>query len=145
MSKEVIEHLKHLLADTYLLYLKTQNFHWHVTGPNFHSFHKMFEEEYIQLANAVDEIAERIRALKDSAPATFKEFLELSQLKEDHGKFSANSMVQKLLHDHEVIIKSLKKLIKIAQDNGDEETADLAITRGEEHEKTAWMLRSSLE
>lgn len=144
MNKQVIESLRHLLADTYLLYLKTQNYHWHVVGPNFHSFHKMFEEQYIQLANANDEIAERIRSLNHAAPATFKEFLDLTSLKETHKKLTANDMVKNLLHDHEVIIKELKKLVKTAQKAGDEETADLGITRAEEHEKTAWMLRSSL-
>lgn len=143
MSKPVIEALSHLLADTYLLYLKTQNFHWHVTGPNFHSFHKMFEEEYQQLAMAVDEIAERIRALNHAAPATFAEFSKLTCLKETNKKLNANDMVKNLLADHEKIIKELKQLVKTAQEEGDEETADLGIARGEEHEKTAWMLRSS--
>jgi len=145
MNKKVIDSLCHLLADTYLIYVKTQNFHWHVMGPYFHSFHKMFEEQYLQLALAVDEIAERIRALNHAAPATFAEFLELTHLKEDRKNLNANTMVKTLLHDHETIIASLKKLIKAAQEAGDEETADLGITRCEEHEKTAWMLRSSLE
>ena len=144
-NKKVTDGLSHLLADTYTLYLKSQNFHWHVTGPNFHSFHKMFEEEYIQLAAATDLLAERLRALNHRAPATFAEFLKLATIKEDLGTFSANDMVKKLLHGHEIIIKNAKELIAIALEVHDEETADLVIGRVEEHEKTAWMLRSSLE
>jgi starvation-inducible DNA-binding protein len=144
-NKQVVEGLCHLLADTYTLYLKTQNFHWHVTGPNFHSLHKMFEEQYNQLALATDELAERIRALNHAAPATFAEFLELATIKEDHGKLSANDMIKKLLHGHEIIIKNAKQLIPTSLNAKDDETADLVIGRVEEHEKTAWMLRSSLE
>jgi starvation-inducible DNA-binding protein len=144
-NKKVTDSLSHLLADTYTLYLKTQNFHWHVTGPNFHSFHLMFEEQYNKLALANDEIAERIRTLGAAAPATFKEFLQLTAIKEEVGKFSANDMVKKLLHDHEIVIKNAKELVTISQEMKDEETADLGIKRVEEHEKTAWMLRSSME
>jgi starvation-inducible DNA-binding protein len=143
MNNPVIEGLRHLLADTYLLYLKTQNYHWHVVGPNFHSLHKMFEEEYIELSAAVDEIAERIRALNQKAPATFADFLKLSCLKENHDDLKADDMIKDLLQDHEIMIQKLKQLVKTAQDAGDEETADLGITRAEVHEKTAWMLRSS--
>lgn len=144
-NKQVVEGLRHLLADTYTLYLKTQNFHWHVTGPYFHSFHKMFEEQYNQLAIANDDIAERIRALNHVAPATFAEFLELATIKEDKGKLTSNDMIKKLLNGHEIIIKNAKQLIPVALDAKDDETADLVIGRVEEHEKTAWMLRSSLE
>jgi starvation-inducible DNA-binding protein len=142
---KVVIGLTHLLADTYSLYLKTQNFHWHVMGPNFHSFHKMFEEQYVKLALANDEIAERIRTLNHLAPASFTQFLKLTQLKEETFPLTANEMIQILLKDNETIIKSLKILIKISQEANDEETADLCITRSEEHEKTAWMLRSSQE
>lgn len=144
-TNKVVQGLSHLLADTYTLYLKTQNFHWHVTGPNFHSFHKMFEEQYIELTAATDLIAERIRALNQPAPATFAEFLKLASIKEEMGKLSANDMVKKLLQDHEIIIKNAKELIALSLDQKDDETADLVIGRVEEHEKTAWMLRSSLE
>lgn len=144
-NKHIVDGLAHLLADTYTLYLKTQNFHWHVTGPNFHSFHNMFEEQYIQLTAATDMLAERIRALNHVAPATFAEFLKLATIKEDTGKLSANEMVKKLLEGHEIIIKNAKELVAISLEHKDDETADLVIGRVEEHEKTAWMLRSSLE
>src|ERR1700704_4294774 len=121
-NKKVVEGLAHLLADTYTLYLKSQNFHWHVTGPNFHSFHQMFEEEYIQLAAATDLLAERIRALNHVAPATFAEFLKLATIKEDHGTLSANGMVKKLLNGHEIIINNAKELIAIALASHDDET-----------------------
>lgn len=143
-NQPIVDGLSHLLADTYTLYLKSQNFHWHVTGPYFHSFHNMFEEQYTQLALANDLIAERIRALNHVAPATFAEFLKLATVKENHGTLSANDMVKILLQDHEIIIKNAKHLIAAALENKDDETADLVIGRVEEHEKTAWMLRSSL-
>ncbi len=143
-TNPVVTGLSQLLADTYTLYLKTQNFHWHVTGPYFHSFHAMFEEQYTQLAAATDLIAERIRALNSLAPATFAEFLKLATIKEDMAPLAANDMIKKLLSDHETIIKNAKKLIALALENKDDESADLMIGRVEEHEKTAWMLRSSL-
>lgn len=144
-NPQVTDGLSRLLADTYTLYLKTQNFHWHVTGPSFHSFHTMFEEQYVKLAMAVDLLAERIRSLNSIAPATFAEFLKLATIKEDTGKISANDMVKKLLDGHEIIIKTAKELIATSLECKDDETADLVIGRVEEHEKTAWMLRSSLE
>ena len=143
-GKQVTEGLAKLLADTYTLYLKTQNFHWHVTGPHFHSLHRMFEEEYIALAAAVDEIAERIRTLKHTAPASFTEFLKLTSIKEETSTPAANDMVKKLLADHEIVIKHIATLLPIAQEIKDEATFDLLIKRTEEHEKTAWMLRSSV-
>lgn len=139
----LIKGLSQLLADTYTLYLKTQNFHWHVTGPLFHSLHRMFEEQYIELANAVDEIAERIRTLGANAPASFTEFLKLTSLKEASGEHNAADMVHTLLQDHEKMVKYIEKLIPVAQKINDEGTLDLLIIRTEVHQKTAWMLRSS--
>ena len=144
VKKKIAEGLGTLLADTYTLYLKTQNFHWHVTGPHFHSLHRMFEEEYIELATAVDDIAERIRALEHNAPATFTEFLKLTKIKEEVKTLSANEMVKKLLQDHEIIINHIAELLPITQESKDEATFDLLINRTEVHEKTAWMLRSSV-
>jgi len=138
-----IEGLSQLLADTYTLLLKTQNFHWHVTGPLFHSLHSMFEKQYTELSIAVDEIAERIRTLGSKAPATFSEFLKLTKIKEAKGEYNAADMVHSLLQDHEIIVKHLEKLMPIVQKNSDEATLDLLIVRTEEHQKTAWMLRSS--
>ena len=143
MTNKIADGLAKLLADTYTLYLKTQNFHWNVTGPHFHSLHKMFEEEYVELAAAVDEIAERIRALGVRAPASFAEFLQLTSVTEETATPSANDMVKKLLNDHEIVIKHIEKLMPEAQKAGDEATLDLLITRTEIHQKTAWMLRSS--
>lgn len=142
-STQMTEGMAKLLADTYTLYLKTQNFHWNVTGPHFHSLHSMFEEEYIELAAAVDEIAERIRALGATAPGSFAEFLKLTSIKEESGTPSASEMVKKLLHDHEAVIQHIASLMPIASELKDEGTLDLLITRTEIHQKTAWMLRSS--
>ncbi|MEO8402881.1 MAG: DNA starvation/stationary phase protection protein [Gammaproteobacteria bacterium] len=142
-TTKITEDLAKLLADTYSLYLKTQNFHWNVTGLNFHSLHSMFEEEYIELATAVDEIAERIRALGAIAPASFSEFLKLTSLKEETSTPNAIEMVKKLLNDHETVIKHLQSMMPIAQEAKDEATLDLLINRTEVHQKTAWMLRSS--
>lgn len=144
VSSQFVKGLSKLLADTYTLYLKTQNFHWHVTGPHFHSLHKMFEEEYIELAAAVDTIAERIRTLGYDAPASFKEFLKLSSIKEESKKPSASGMVKKLLTDHQIIIKHINALLPAVQEAEDEVTVDLLIERLETHEKTSWMLRSSI-
>lgn len=142
-STQMTEGMAKLLADTYTLYLKTQNFHWNVTGPHFHSLHRMFEEEYIELAAAVDEIAERIRALGATTPGSFAEFLRLTSIKEESGTPSASEMVKKLLHDHETIIQHITSLMPVASELKDEGTLDLLINRTEVHQKTAWMLRSS--
>ena len=142
-TTQMTEGLAKLLADTYTLYLKTQNFHWNVTGPLFHSLHKMFEEEYVELAAAVDEIAERIRALGAITPGSFAEFLKLTSIKEETTTPNAADMVKKLLADHEIVIAHLQSLMPVAQNLGDEATLDLLITRTETHQKTAWMLRSS--
>lgn len=140
----VAEELAHLLADTYTLYLKTQNFHWNVTGPLFAALHKLFEEQYIELANAVDTIAERIRALGSHAPATFSEFQKLSSLKEDSGKCSAQDMIKKLMKDHETISHQLLAIFSKAEKANDQATIDLLTERMRAHDKLAWMLKSSL-
>jgi starvation-inducible DNA-binding protein len=133
-----------LLADTYMLYLKTQNFHWNVTGPHFFSLHKLFEEQYLALAAAIDELAERIRALGAHTPASFSYFLKISSLDEPDEHVNADNMVKILLRDHEMLAKSLVKLCKIAEDGSDEVTLDLLIERKSMHDKTAWMLKSTL-
>jgi starvation-inducible DNA-binding protein len=142
--QKVSEELGHFLADTYALYLKTQNFHWNVTGPLFFTLHKMFEEQYQELATAVDEIAERIRSLGGYAPASFSQFMQLTSLKEEKGKLDAESMIDILLKDHEILMQHSMHLIETAQAADDEGTADLLIQRLKVHEKFAWMLRSSL-
>ncbi len=141
----LIEGLRHLLADTYLLYLKTQNFHWNVKGINFFALHQLFETQYNQLSDAVDVIAERIRALHASAPGSFAEFLKLASLHEASNETSANEMLSSLLKDHESMAAALAKLCAIASELGDEVTLDILIQRETEHDKTAWMLQSSLE
>lgn len=143
--EKVVKGLSHFLADTYLLYLKTQNFHWNVTGPDFYFLHKMFEEQYEALAEAADEIAERIRALGYLAPASFVEFSKLATLKETakHG-LDGQAMVAQLLADHESVVRSARGIFDFADEVDDEATADLMVKRLDAHEKTAWMLRSSL-
>lgn len=143
-NKQLAEHLGHFLADTYTLYLKTQNFHWHVTGPHFHSLHNMFEQQYNELALAVDTIAERIRELGFSAPATFSEFLKLTSLQESQSNINAMEMVKRLCEDHEAVAAHAAKVLAEAQNIHDEITVDLLISRGEAHDKAAWMLRSTL-
>lgn len=146
-SQNIIRALSELLADTYLLYLKTQNFHWNVESPNFYALHKFFEEQYEALAEAVDILAERIRALKAPSPASFKEFLALTTLSEQEAKKSLNAegMIDRLLADHEKIGKNIEKYFAIAEKDGDEVTLDLFIQRKTEHDKFAWMLRSTLK
>lgn len=141
--QKVSEELGHFLADTYTLYLKTQNFHWNVTGPFFYTLHKMFEEQYLELALALDEIAERIRSLGGYTPASFSQFCQLTSLKEEKGRTEATAMVEKLLKDHETLAQHAMHLIETAQAADDEGTADLLIQRLKAHEKFAWMLRSS--
>lgn len=143
-AQKIADELTHFLADTYILYLKTQNFHWNVQGPNFYSLHKMFEEQYTDLAAAVDEIAERIRALGCYTPASFAQYSQLTSLKEEHNEISADIMLQKLIKDHETLSHHALQIIPKAQKAHDEGTADLLIQRAKVHDKTAWMLKSSL-
>lgn len=144
-TQAVVDGLSHLLADTYLLYLKTQNYHWNVTGPHFHALHKMFEEQYEQLSEATDELAERIRALGAKSPGSFGEFLKLASLDEADSSANAESMIAHLLADHEAIAATIEKLFDVMQADGDEVSMDMLIERKTEHDKTAWMLRSTLE
>lgn len=144
-TKEIAQHLTHLLADQHVLYVKTRNFHWNVTGPSFNSLHLMFEQQYTDGAMHIDLIAERIRSLGQHAIGSMGEFIKISQLKESEGKLKAMDMVQQLLNDHETIAKSLRPMAALAGDNNDIATEDMLIAQLEFHEKTAWMLRSHLE
>ena len=137
-------YLKKLLADTYTLYIKTQNFHWNVTGIHFHTLHGMFETQYTALANAVDEIAERIRALGDKAPGSFAEFSKLTTVKEATGKETADEMLHDLADSNEILVRELRELFSIVDAANDDATMDLLSTRISEHEKTAWMLRATI-
>ncbi len=140
--KEIADGLKHLLADSYTLYLQTHNFHWNVSGPQFRELHLMFEEHYTELATAVDEIAERIRTLDVPAPGTYKEFSKLSSIKEVEGVPPAKEMVDLLTCGHEKVVKTCRQVLEAANKADDESTAALVSDRMRIHEKTAWMLRA---
>jgi len=140
----IAEGLKVLLADSYTLYLQTHNFHWNVTGPQFRELHLMFEEQYTELATAVDLIAERIRTLDVHAPGTYKEFARLSNIKETDGVPAPADMLTILTKGHEQVVKTCRAVLKPAQDADDESTASLVSDRMRLHEKTAWMLRSMM-
>lgn len=133
-----------LLADSYSLYLKTHNFHWNVTGPMFNTLHLMFETHYTELSLAVDLIAERIRALGFIAPGSYSEFAKLSKVTEHSGDTDATDMVKYLIESHEVVIKTARDIIAIADEANDQVTLDLLTQRLQVHEKTVWMLRSLL-
>ena len=141
----VVEGLSRLLADSYTLYLKTHNYHWNVTGPMFNTLHVMFETHYTELALAVDEIAERIRALGMPAPGSYKQFAELTSIEEAVGVPSAMEMIAELVEGQETVARTARSIFAIAEKAGDEPTADLLTQRMQIHEKNAWMLRSMLE
>ncbi len=143
--KEIAGGLSRVLADTYTLYLKTHNFHWNVTGKMFQTLHLMFETQYNELALAVDLVAERIRALGVPAPGTYKQFSQLSSIKEDDGVPKAEDMVAKLVEGHETVARTAREVFKAAESANDQPTCDLLTQRMQTHEKTAWMLRSLLE
>lgn len=143
--EEIAAGLSHLLADTYTLYLKTHNFHWNVTGPMFTTLHTLFEQHYTELALAVDEIAERIRALGVAAPGSYKQFAELSSIEEETGTPSAEEMIRQLVKGQEAVVKTARKAFPVVDKANDEPTADLLTQRMQVHEKNAWMLRSLLE
>ena len=143
--KEIAAGLSKLLADSYTLYLKTHNFHWNVTGPMFSTLHTLFEQQYTELATAVDEIAERIRALGIVAPGSYKQFGELSSIKEETGNPSAEDMIRQLVEGQESVVKTARSVFPVVEKANDEPTADLLTQRMQLHEKNAWMLRSLLE
>ncbi len=140
----IADGLSKLLADTYTLYLKTHNFHWNVTGPMFQTLHLMFEEQYNELALAVDQIAERIRALGFPAPGTYKAFGKLSSIQEDDGVPVAEDMIRQLVEGQEAVVRTARSVFPAVDKAHDEPTADLLTQRMQVHEKTAWMLRSLL-
>lgn len=138
------EGLSRLLADTYTLYLKTHNFHWNVTGPMFNTLHLMFEGQYTELAVAVDDIAERIRALGFPAPGTYAAYARLSSIKEEEGVPEAEEMIRQLVQGQEAVVRTARSIFPLLDKVSDEPTADLLTQRMQVHEKTAWMLRSLL-
>ena len=143
--RAIAEGLSRLLADSYSLYLKTHNFHWNVTGPMFQELHKMFEVQYQELAEAVDTIAERIRALGLLAPGTYTEFMRLTSINESTGAIPASEMVRQLVDGQEIVVRTARSMIPLVDRVNDEATLDLLTERTRQHEKTAWMLRSLLE
>lgn len=143
--EKIAEGLSKVLADSYLLYLKTHNYHWNVTGELFHQLHEQFEEQYTELAEAIDVIAERIRAIGFRAPGTFKEFNEIASIKEDPDQPKALDMVKRLAKANEQVILTARNALKPAKEADDEATIDLLTARLTIHSKTAWMLRSHLE
>ena len=142
VKKEIAEGLSRVLADSYALYLKTHNFHWNVEGPMFRDLHLMFEEQYTELAGAVDRVAERIRTLGQYAPGSFGQFARLANIKDAEGVPRAAEMAKQLARDHETVEKTIRSALPAAQRAGDEVTVALLIDRLAVHEKTAWMLDS---
>ncbi|MGI9236991.1 MAG: Dps family protein [Woeseiaceae bacterium] len=136
--------LSRLLADSYTLYLKTHNYHWNVTGPQFNTLHLMFEGQYSELAVAVDEIAERIRALGIKAPGSYREYAELTEIAEGNGGETAEEMIRQLAIGQETVVRTARAVFPGADAANDEPTADLLTQRMQLHEKNAWMLRSML-
>jgi len=143
--RKIVRGLSELLADSYTLYLMTHNFHWNVTGPQFNSLHLMFMEQYTEQWNAIDLIAERIRALGYPAPGTYREFKGLASIAEVEGVPKATDMIRHLVAAQEATARTARKLFPLAEAANDQPTADLLTQRLEVHEKTAWMLRSLLE
>lgn len=141
----IAEGLSRLLADTYTLYLKTHNFHWNVTGPMFQTLHAMFEQQYTELAMAVDQIAERIRALGFPAPGSYAQFSRLTSIPEETGTPEAREMIRQLVAGQEAVVRTAREIFPIAEAARDQPTADLLTQRMQLHEKNAWMLRSLLE
>ena len=137
--------LSRLLADSYTLSLKTHNFHWNVKGPMFNTLHVMFMDQYTELWNALDLIAERIRALDFPAPGSYREFAKLTVIKESEGVPSATEMIKQLVAGQEAVVKTARGIFPVVDKAGDEPTADLLTQRMQIHEKNAWMLRSLLE
>lgn len=142
--KDIADGLSRLLADTYTLYLKTHNYHWNVTGPMFQTLHTMFETQYNELALAVDEIAERIRALGMTAPGSYKAYAQLSSIPEEDDVPAATDMIANLVKGHEAVARTARSVFPAADEANDEPTADLLTQRMQVSEKAAWMLRSLL-
>ena len=142
--RQIAAGLGRVLADTYVLYLKTHAFHWNVEGPMFNTLHDMFMQQYTELWNAIDLVAERIRALGFPAPGTYREFAKLTSIDETEGVPEAMDMVRILVKGHETLARTLRSVFPTAENAADESTLDLLTQRLQVHEKTAWMLRSLL-
>jgi starvation-inducible DNA-binding protein len=141
----IVHGLSKLLADTYVVYLKTHSFHWNVEGPMFQTLHQMFMVQYTETWNAIDLIAERIRSLGEYAPGTYREYSKLASIKETEGVPKADEMVQLLIDGQEAIVRTARGVLPIADEANDQPTLDLLTQRMQVHEKNAWMLRSLLK
>jgi starvation-inducible DNA-binding protein len=141
----IVQELSKLLADTYVLYLKTHSFHWNVEGPMFQTLHQMFMEQYTETWNAIDPIAERIRSLGEYAPGTYSEYALLTRIKETEGVPRAEEMVQLLIEGQEAVVRTAREALSVADAANDQPTLDLLTQRMQIHEKNAWMLRSLLK
>jgi len=141
----IAQGLAKLLADSYTLYLKTHNYHWNVTGPMFNTLHLMFEQQYTELATAVDLIAERIRALGHAAPGSYKAYAKMTDIAEEEGVPNAQEMIRQLVAGQEAVVRTARSVFPAVEAASDEPTADLLTQRMQVHEKNAWMLRSMLE
>ena len=135
--------LSQLLADTYTLYLKTHGYHWNVEGPHFQQLHIQFMEQYTEMWTAVDELAERIRALGHYAPGSYAAISKISQVPEEEGQPDWQEMVKNLARGHEQVAKTAREVLRTAEETGDDATADVVAPRVTLHEKTAWMLRAT--
>jgi starvation-inducible DNA-binding protein len=141
----IVQGLSRLLADTYVLYLKTHGFHWNVEGPMFQTLHQMFMEQYTETWNAIDLIAERIRSLGEYAPGTYREYARLTRIKETEGVPRAEEMVKLLIEGQEAVVRTARETLGVADEANDQPTLDLLTQRMQAHEKNAWMLRSLLK
>jgi len=141
----ISEGLSKVLADSFVLYLKTHNYHWNVTGPMFQTLHVMFMDQYTELWNALDVIAERIRSLGFPAPGTFKDFLRLSSIKEVEGSLSTDAMIRELIAGQDAVTRAARAALKIADKADDQPSVDILVQRMQIHEKNAWMLRSLID
>lgn len=144
IKAKVVILLEKVLADSYSLMIKTHNYHWNITGPNFYSLHKLFQEQYDELFEAIDEIAERIRALGEKAPGSLSEFSQLTSISEADKELSSEAMIKDLEKSNQTIIKTFQELRDLSGQDGDPETEDMAISRIQVHQKNAWMLNSSI-
>ena len=141
-NEKIVEGLKKILGNTFILYFKTHSFHWNVEGPHFKDYHEMLGEQYNTLWKVTDELAERIRALGSYAPTSYKELLSGVDLSEQTLVPKAAGMMAELAKDHEKCVETIFPVLRLAEDAGDEVTVDMLIERITDHEKTAWMLRS---
>ncbi|WP_372706722.1 Dps family protein [Brevundimonas sp.] len=141
---DVAQELTKVLADSFAVYLKTHGYHWNVRGPEFFSFHNLLEQQYREIWAALDDIAERIRALGVLAPQSFSGFGNLTAIKDGDPEKEATAMLKELMQDHETLIATTRKALEAAAGAGDEASADLMTQRLAAHEKFAWMLRSTL-